>query len=47
MDDMAFSYQLIKNMTKLEKETRQQLYVFIKKTTKFPTTARAYIYTLA
>ena len=27
---MAFSYQLIKNMTKLDKETRQQLYVFIK-----------------
>ena len=30
LDDMAFSYQLIKTMTKLEKETRQQLYVFIK-----------------
>ena len=27
---MAFSYQLIKTMTKLEKETKQQLYVFIK-----------------
>ena len=26
---MTFSYQLIKAMTKSEKETRQQLYVFV------------------
>ena len=35
-------------MTKLEKETRQQLYVFIKKNSaKFATTARTYTYTQA
>ena len=28
---MTFSYQFIKTMTKLKKETRQQLYVFFKK----------------
>ena len=35
------------NYDKVKKETRQQLYVFIKKTAKFPTTARAYTYTRA
>ena len=35
------------NYDKVKKETRQKLYVFMKKTAKFPTTARAYTYTLA
>ena len=53
---MTFSYQLIKAMTKSEKETRQQLYVFVEEkklgetrrnSAKLATKARAYTYTQA
>ena len=45
MDDKKDTYQLIKTMTKFEKETRYQLYVFIKTTVysaKCETTAPAH-----
>ena len=48
LDDKKFFYQQILTITKLEKETKHQLNVFIKKNSlKCATTARAYTYTQA